>query len=675
MDFNLKPIIFFFLFVSLQSYSQNYKFGKVSKEELLEKSYEMDSTVNAVILHDSKKVYYEYVQGDGFQLITEIFQRIKLYNKEGYDFATHKAYLYKQKGNKEDFSGLKAVSYAIKGEKIVETKLKKTDVFETEYSEYYNELKFTMPSLQDGTVIEYQYKIISPFISNIDRIQLQYNIPVKNSKVHVGIPEYMYFNKFTTGYLPINLKEFKENGRIILKSTNKFADSRGSLKGRHKVEGQTIDYKKNVYSIESNNIPAFIKEPYSGNIKNYMSSIVFELASTKFPNSMIKNYSTSWEDVTRTIYEEDDFGGELKKNNYYKEDLALLIQGTTNAQEKAIKIFDFVKNKIKWNGSYGVRTYKGVRHAFKENTGNVAEINLILTSMLQSAGVDANPVVVSTSDRVLSLFPTINGFNYVISRVNLSGKILYLDATDEYGVPNILPSRVVQGMARVIAQNGTSQGIELRPVEPSLERVSLQTDIYDDGSISGKFNVDYLDYKAHSFRVKYGAKNKEDNERRLREFYGFSEITDYEISGVNELHKGVRERFTFDNITGVVEQIDDEMYFSPLLFLRDKENIFKLDERQYPIDFGYGMSNSYMINIKIPENYSIIELPDPKVVKLPDNIGSFSYRIQKNEKVIQLIVQTTINYSLIPAEYYNYIKEFYNLMIEKEGEQVVLKKV
>ena len=61
------------------------------------------------------------------------------------------------------------------------------------------------------------------------------------------------------------------------------------------------------------NVPAFKSEPFSNNINNYISCIEYELSSTKFPNSDLKFYSESWEDVAKNIYENAEFGAELKK--------------------------------------------------------------------------------------------------------------------------------------------------------------------------------------------------------------------------------------------------------------------------------------------------------------------------------------------------------------------------
>ncbi|WP_108802014.1 DUF3857 domain-containing protein [Aquimarina sp. Aq107] len=669
-----KAIIIVLLMVSVNTIAQEYKFGKVSKAELIEKSYPLDSSANAAVLYENKKVYYNFNQQNGFQLITEVFKRIKLYNKNGSDHATEEIFLYKYGGNKEKVSGLKGVTYSYVGDKIIETKLKKDGIFKNEYTENRDQIKFTMPSLQDGSVIEFKYKITSPFVYSIDRIYLQNIIPINKLEVQIKMPEYFNFKKLTSGYLPINLKE--SSAQDVINLTSKSRSSGVSTQGRNtKYSNSKVDYRININTINSSSIPAFKYEPYSGNIQNYISSINYELSYVKYPNEPADYRSTTWEDVAKTIYENPSFGDELKRNNYYKDDIDKLVSDVGSELDKTVKIYDYLKKKMSWNKRRGVFTNVGTKKAYKENTGSVAEINLMLTSMLVNAGVDANPVICSTSDKVIPLFPTIDGFNYVISRVKLAdGSLIYLDATDKYGVPNVLPDRIIKGMGRVIAKNGTSQMVNFRPVKPSVKSYRMQCEIDQEGIAKGKLSVDYKDYVAHSYRVENSSKDDESKAERFEKKYGITELEEYAVKGVNQYGKGVNEKFNFV-IEDQIEAIDDEIFFSPLLFLRDKENVFKSDDRKYPIDFGYGFSNKYMVNIKIPEGYEVVEYPKTSAFKLPDNMGKFVFRSNVSNGVIQVLVDETVTSPVIPANYYPTIKEFYNQVIKKENEQVVLKRI
>ncbi|WP_299255757.1 transglutaminase [uncultured Aquimarina sp.] len=670
-----KTIGIVFMVLTIHMSAQEYKFGKVSKEELLEKAYPLDSSANAAVLYENKKVSVAYSTDKGFQLITEVFKRVKLYNKDGFEYASEELFLYKNGGNKESVTGLKGATFTLVDGKIRETKLKKDGVFKSEFSEYYNQQKFTMPSIEEGSVIEYKYRVISPFLSIIDRIYLQYKIPIKKMEVKVESPEYYSYKKFSTGYLPINLKETTSNDKITFTNKVRSRPSHGRGGSDSNFYQNTVDFRVNQDNIESINVPAFKEEPYSGNTENYISSLSYELSFVKFPNEAIDYRSTTWEDVTKKIYKSPNFGDELKKTSYYKDDVENLLTGVTNEIEKTSLIYTFVKNKMNWNKKRGVYARKGVKKAYKETTGNTAEINLMLTSMLNYAKIDANPVIASTGDRLISLFPTLNGFNYVLTRVKLAdGSVFYLDATDKYGVPNVLPNRIIRGMGRVIAKNGTSQMVTFRPVKPSANIYQMQCQIDDQGVVKGKVSINHRDYLAHNFRVANAAKDDDSRAKRFEKKYGITELDEYTIKGVKEYGKGVNERFSF-TIEDQIEAIDDEIFFSPLLFLRDKENVFKSDERQYPIDFGYGFSNKYMINLKIPEGYEVVEYPKTSAFKLPEDMGQFSFRSNVSNGVIQVVVDETIKSPVIPADYYPAIKEFYNQVILKENEQVVLKKI
>ena len=48
--------------LSFNSFSQDYRFGKVSKEELLEKQNPQDTSAHATILYQNQDIYYQYSQ-------------------------------------------------------------------------------------------------------------------------------------------------------------------------------------------------------------------------------------------------------------------------------------------------------------------------------------------------------------------------------------------------------------------------------------------------------------------------------------------------------------------------------------------------------------------------------------------------------------------------------------
>ncbi len=656
--------------ISLNMYCKDYKFGKVSKEELLESSCSVDKAANAAVLYENREITFEYDHTLGFQLITQVHKRIKLYNKNGFDYASEVIYLYQNGGDEEKISGLTGKTYTLQGDEIVETKLKKESVFKAEDSKYFNKVTFTLPAIKEGAVIEYKYKIISPFYRSIDNIALQYMIPIKKIDVSLKIPEYYHFKKRQIGFLPIHLKESKGNDKIIFTGSARF----GEYITRRQQYRDEVSYILNNYDIQETNVPAFKIEPHSGNPKNYITGIVFELEYTKFPNSTITNYGTTWAAIAKGAYKSSNFGGEIKKTKYFKEDIDVLIKGVSNPLQKMNLIYDYVKNRMTWNKRNALTPRNGLKKPYQEKVGNSGEINLILIGMLKYAGVKVNPVLVTTSDKPLSIFPTIQGLDHVVARVRINNDILFLDATDKYGTPNVLPNRVIKGIGRLISEKGNSEMILFRPSKISQQKNMILCEINDEGVIKGKQRIQYSLYDAKGFRETNAQNNNSDHITRLKDAYNLESVEEYKNSNVEDLEKPVLESFAFE-ATNEVEAIGDELFFSPLLFLKNQENIFKSDDRQYPVDFGYGFAREFSVNIKIPEGYTIVSKPENIALALPENMGKFVYRTTISGNMIQVVANKTINMPLVAAQYYFSLKEFYNQIVEKENEQIVLKKI
>ena len=119
--------------------------------------------------------------------------------------------------------------------------------------------------------------------------------------------------------------------------------------------------------------------------------------------------------------------------------------------------------------------------------------------------MDANPVLVSTRSHGIPLFPTSEGFNYVITAVELEGTMVLYDATEKNSYPNVLPMRALNWFGRLIREDGSSTEVNLMPREKSQDVIMMSVDINTDGSISGKYRQQYTANNAFVFRNNYSA--------------------------------------------------------------------------------------------------------------------------------------------------------------------------
>ncbi len=657
------------LFLSNQLSAQDYKFGKVSKKELQEKFYAQDSSVNAVVLYKKRRTYFKYSTSQGWTLKTEVNERIKIYNKEGYKWASKKINLYIR--NEDEKVSIKANTFNLINNKVQKTKLEKKEIFLENNNKYWKSKNFTMPNLKEGSIVEWEYTINSPYYWKIDDMVFQYEIPIKQIVSKVEIPEYFKFKNQSQGYFPIDIVRNIKKSSVVLQTKSRGDQLSGT---RTTFKQNKIDFKTHIISCTIDHVPAIKNEPFINNLNNYKTLLKFELSTTKFPNSIVKNYSTSWEDVTKTIYKSSNFGEQLKKSSHFREDLFEKVNLSSPNLKKISEILSFAKSKMKWNGYKGKYTSQGVKKAYKEGVGNTAEINLTLVAMLREAGIKANPVLVSTRENGIPLFATTDGFNYVIACIELENEIILLDATEEYSTINNLPLRVLNWKGRIVRENGSSDWVSLMSKRPASSNSMMQLVMDEDGVIEGMKRTQLLNLKAINYRNKNSKIKEEDVILKVEEDHGGIEISDFKLSNKNSISKPIVEMFKFSS-EDMVEIIGNKIYFKPLFFEAITENPFKLEKRQYPIDFGTPFSNKDLVNIIIPKGYIVESIPEKLAIALPNNYGVYRFSVKVVGDVISVLSKIEMNTAVYPIERYKEIKEFYKMIINKNLEQIILKKV
>jgi hypothetical protein len=401
---------------------------------------------------------------------------------------------------------------------------------------------------------------------------------------------------------------------------------------------------------------------------------VLELAMTKFPNAMTQSYSTDWETVTKKIYENSDFGPELNKTGYFEKDIDVLLKGVTSPAEKTAIVFNFVKDRMNWNEMNGYSCQNGVKSAYQDKTGNVADINLMLISMLRYAGLDANPILISTRSNGIALYPSRSAFNYVIAGIEVENQIILLDATNKYSLPGILPIRDLNWFGRVIRKNGSSAIVNLTPDKKSIDVVTLMGIIKEDGEIEGKVRKKSFDYNAFIFRNNFNGVSKDSYIEKLEKENNGLEILEYEVQNNLVLNEPIVENYSFKT-NNSVEIIGGKMYFSPLLYFALSENPFKQENREYPVDFIFPNQDSFRVSLTIPDGYVVESLPEPKLIALPENIAKFSYEVSKTNNQVQLSYSLDLNRVVIENVYYEALKNFFKELVNKNTERIVLKRI
>ncbi len=664
---NFVLIISIFFYFSF--YGQEYKFGKVSKSELAEKHYPSDTSADAAILYSYRNTYFDFDTNEGFILVDEYHTRIKIYSKEGLKKATKKIKAYYNEKSREKVTGVKGFTYNLEHGRIVKNKLSKDAIFKEKINEHYYEYKFTMPNVKPGSVIEWKYTKRSPFLL-LDEVVLQEDIPIKKLKVRLAFPEYFYFVPRTKGYLSIPPIKKEEKKRSIPFTFHETVNAEGGFRSVH---GQSeLNFVEKIQIIETAHVPAIKKEPYAGNINNYKSGLLYELSHINIPNMPVKKVAFSWKSIVEKLLNETQFGNQLNKSKHFSAELDNILAGSKTPEEKMMAVYNFSKNKIKWNGWRSYLSFKGIAKAYKEGEGNSADVNLNLVAMLRYAGLEADPVLVSTINNGIPSFPSLRAFDYVIALVRIGDGMYLLDATEKYALPNVLPDRILNFRGLVVKANDTPVWLDIFPKNHSITKHIIQSQFTGEG-FKGISRKTMTNNTLLNYRKETSGKSKEDLIKWTEQQYDGIEVVNIRLSNLEDLTKNVTETIQFETEM-FYEDIGNEIYISPLLFLQKKENPFKSDERKYPVYYNKPWVHSVVVHINIPQGYVVKSIPQGAEFTLPDDLGFYKFDATQSGSSVTIKSDMVINVPVVEAKYYRDLKNFYSKIVAVQKQQIILEK-
>lgn len=642
--------LIFFQNIVFSQRSKSTKTGNISLEELNMATYEKDPDARAVVLYEHGNLFID--ETNDFDFTTNYYYRIKILKKEGVDKATIKIPFYK----KERVYEIKGFTYnTIDGRTIKKDELSEDQIFTTELSDEWSEVSFTLPNVTEGSVIEFTYTLTTGYIQKINDWQFQDDIPKIKSEYDSAIMANYQYNIRLIGFLKLG-----KNEPSVLKKCVR-------------VPGMGSP-DCSVLSVGMNDIPAFKEENYMTHKVNFMSRISFELASLTNSDLTKIEYTEDWKTTDSKLKSNDFFGAELKRDNYFKKNLPPELFDIVDPLERAQKIYYFIQDHYTWNQKFNLYSDLNTKKSFDERIGSIGEINLALYNALKAANIETQIVLLATRDRGIptKLHPVITDFNYVFVKVLIGNKNYFLDATDKLLLFGLTPFKTLNGDVRVMDFDRGSYWQENTPVVLSSKNVNLKLNILEEGSTSGQLNVVRTGYDALFLKNELTEKSKEQYLEQYESDYNL-EISDYSISGKEASSPKVEENFIFTLENNIENYGTSSIIFNPFLHQRITVNPFKLEERLYPVDFGYKIAYTYRATIKIPNNY-VVELPENKAQKLPNNGGSFIYSIKSSEATISIFFRYQLTKSYFSSEEYHYLKEFFNQIILIQKEPIILKK-
>lgn len=377
----------------------------------------------------------------------------------------------------------------------------------------------------------------------------------------------------------------------------------------------------------------------------------------------------SWDDFPKLMFQSDDYTKNLDPKGLYKDDIKTATSGLTDSTAIAKAVYDLVQDNIEWNGNFGIFPDLGTRFAYKNKEGDVTDLNMMYVSMMRSLGYEAYILLSSTKSHGLPLSPSQETFNYTLAAVKLGGQYKVVDCANEDATFDYLPKYALNGAGLMMKNKEEFKWVNLERPKISNRQVFVNAELSEDLVIEGKTRERRTGY----FGIEFNAflKDRDVDKTRLVNYDFLDlELTDEEVQPSDAIDSAV---FSYDFYTEeAVEQIGDDYYLLPSLFLALTETPLQEDERFYPIDYTFTQHARYMTTVKIPEAYQVSFTPEPVRLVLPDGLGSYSYTVQAVAGGFQVLTDVQIKKGVIAATFFPELKSLYAQRVAKESEKIVL---
>lgn len=645
--------------------TKTYKFEKITAADFAVSTNIVDSAADAVIITDVGNSSFEGNSKGWFSLLYNHRQRIKILNKNGLDAATFAIHLYYTSGAEEKLDRLRATTYNLENGVVTETKLDGASIFKDKISKKYNATKFTMPAVKVGSIIDVEYTIQSDFLFNLQSWTFQGQYPRLWSEYTVDMPEFFNYVVLFQGYQNLFDKAIKSNS-----ASYNVMDQGGSQRS------ETYHISAGVTSTRwmMKNVPALKQEPFTTSLSNHLSKLDFQLSQYRFPNEPVEDKMPNWFKVSEALMKDDEFGAHLSDgNSWLSDDIKIITAGATTKLEKAKKIYAWLRDNFtctNYNRYYMSNTLKTT---FKNKSGTVADINLLLTAMLIHENINALPVILSTRDNGFThqMYPLMDRFNYVICTAEIDDIKYNLDAA----IPRLgfgkLDANCYNGHARTIEKELAAatyfNADSLK--ESKFSSIFIVND--DKGKWVGSFSSQLGDYESLNLRNRIKKSGKDEFNKKLKsQMPTEMEIENIELDSLEQFDNAVTVKYDF-NLTG---NTDDILYFNPMMSEAYKENMFKAATRLYPVEMPYTTDEILVINIEAPNGYMIDEVPKSVRVNLNEDDGSFEYLTSRNDSTVLVRSHIKIKKANFPTEDYQTLRDFFAYVVKKQSEQIVFKK-
>ena len=636
------------------------------KEHLLKTRYDLDTDASAIVLDELVRIEVCQVSDKNYLYCTRkhVHKVIKLLKKssfglanEGFDFSiASNHYIHSTSGT----------VYNLDKENVVPTELEKSDFIKSRVMDDDYRMSFTFPDVKEGSVIEYSYDLEYPFWGILPSWSISSDYPKLRTSYLLDVPLQFSYTVLTRS--ATDIKEVKSDQEAFDIATGM----------AHTTFRIFTDVEKSHSLWVRKNVLPVLTESYVQNIENYRENMSLEPEAFIF-GSQITPVKNTWKDFDKDLRKSANLGKDIyDRNNFFHSMIDSVIDAHPGALERTKAIFSLVRSRFTCSSHDDDYDKIDLRKIYSQRSGTEREINILLCAMLIYADLPAAPIYLSTTNKVSpsSLFPARDRYDYMAVSVTIDSTHYLLDASSPFSIFGELPPYCYNGYARVVDKND-GYGINLlsSAIKNKMVISVAVSNLSDSG---GAVEMTFSPGRIISAAMRREWQDNPAARKKYLDKQTHSVPENFVITHCDVFNEQLPDTTLSIRLKGnfTCDPAASELIMPSELFPFMDQNPFLSAKRQLPVEFPYQEQFVYAMTVKLPDNWTISEVPPPAITMLDSNNMTAKKTYNYLEPLHLLSVNNNIEITTTSYERSDYasIREFFQDMIGIERQVITIKK-
>lgn len=518
----------------------------------------------------------------------------------------------------------------------------------------YNVKEFTMPAVQDGSVIEYAYTVRRRYIEELPDFFLSHQVPTARARVSITYPPYLRYSVVAENFSqPLQNLTTRVDSSDVPKI---FTYPQPELKVRE--------------TWIATNIPAVQEESYISSLDDYRSKLKFQLSEFGIPRQPLEN---SWGYVVAEIRRKQQILAKISANTKAAQIGANIRQAVETTQAVQDSIFRYVNERMNYSGSTSPFSSVSDEAVLAGEPSDQAAINQTLIAMLNGAGIEAYPALISTreSGQINISFASFFDFNGQLAYSTIDGETYFMDASFPYSQPNLIPVNTYNETA-LLLKSQTHEWVSVEPVKSKFAvQIEMEATLQLDGTLKGTIRSLNEGYPKQLMRRQY-AQGKPESDIVAGAFfdsYADAALTASEINKLNSYAKPAEARAAF-TLPGYATSFSNALEFRPMVVGNLMTNPFSEQQRDLPVTLDAPEKLDLIYRINLPAEYSVKQLPPDRIIQLPG--ATFKEQYSVDGQTLNYEYHINISRKRFPPDLYPRLQNLYNRWVNLSNSRWVI---